>query len=172
MPWSKNKYCVLLSHCQQFEEQFILWMRINAELPGITNLTGGSYESLLCSTLTKQTHCLGLRAGPRVCLCLRTAACVQMHVIVVMCDSLFPLLLLCILVNMYPYYSGPCVSNFVLVCKTLNTTSFILFQTQEEWPIQRQSRGSVGRGCTVGLVFCLSSVYYMGLHLSRYCQQG
>lgn len=139
------------------------------------NLAGNSYDASLCSTLTKQLKCLRLRAVLCVCLCclcLCRDACVQLHVIVVMCDSLFSILLLRIHVNMYPYYSGQCVSIFAHVCKATNRTSFILFQTQEECRIQRQIRGSVGRGCTVGLVFCLPSVYYMGLHLSRYCQQG
>jgi len=75
-------------------------------------------------------------------------------------------------VYMCHFRSGQCVSTFALVCKAAFRTSFILFSTQKECRIQRQSRGSVGRGCTVGLVLCLPSVYYMGLHLSRYCQQG
>lgn len=73
---------------------------------------------------------------------------------------------------MYLFHSGECIFIFALVCKVKTQTSFILFQTQKESRIQRERKGSVGCGCTVGLVLCLPSVYYMGLHLSRYCQQG
>lgn len=91
---------------------------------------------------------------------------------VALCDSLFSLLLSHRHVNMSFYFCGQRGCIFALVCKATNRTSFILFQTQKECRIQRQSGGSVGCGCTAGLVFCLTIVYYMGLHLSRYCQQG
>lgn len=119
-----------------------------------------SYKAFQASQITCSVSCLSVFMYS----CMRVS--------VVTCDSLFSLLVLSMHVNMYPCSSGQCVSMFALVCKATNSTSFILFKTQEECQIQRQSRGSVGRGCTVGLVFCLPSVYYMGLHLSRYCQQG
>lgn len=55
-----------------------------------------------------------------------------MHGIVVLCDILFSLLLLCIYANMYPHYTGQHVPIFALVCKATSRTSFILFQNQKK----------------------------------------
>lgn len=62
-------------------------------------------------------------------------------------------------VNMYPDCRGQCVSIAALVCKATETTSFILFQTQEECGIQRPSRGSVGRGWCLVYPVCIIRDY-------------